>query len=211
MFGSRMTSLKARLSARMARSLMVVGIAGAALASTACSNDSLTAPEMSAAPALRGDLVSTINAVSSTLISKTALLRSKPIASPITRSLTVSNTGGVISIPEAGVTLTIPKGAIGATPITISVTALPGSAVAYHFEPHGTKFLSKITLTQDLSGTAWFSNNKLKLGGGYFADDSQINLLTGKSLLNELLPVSTSGAKLNLDISHFSGYMVSMD
>lgn len=206
-----MTSLAARLSARMARSLMVVGVAGAALASTACSSDSLTAPELSAAPSLRSDLVSTINAIGNTLFNKKALTRTAPIAAPITRSLTVSNAGGVIQIPEAGVTLTIPKGAIGGTPITISVTALAGNAVAYHFEPHGTQFLKKITLTQDLSNTAWFGNAKLTLGGGYFADDSQINLLSGKSLLNELLPVTLTGSKLNLEIGHFSGYMVSMD
>jgi hypothetical protein len=98
-----------------------------------------------------------------------ALQRNAPIAQSITRSITLYQSGGTLRIPETGLTLMIPRNAIGNAPITISVTALPRRAVAYSFEPHGTRFLDNLTLSQDLGNTSWKGNTgRIVLGGGYF-------------------------------------------
>ena len=145
----------------------------------------------------------------STLVSSTALMRTTPLAASITRSVTLRAAGGVLQIPEAGLVVTIPRGAVGDTTATISVTALPGSAVAYDFQPHGAKFLTQLKINQSLAGTTWAGNTGLtKLSAGYFANTSQVNTSTGAALLNEQISGTVAGNTYQFDVAHFSGYMV---
>lgn len=188
---------------------------GAALALTACSPERATAPATDvAAPAngLLGDLLGgTLGAVDG-LVTKTALIRTIPILTPVTRSITLKGTGGTLSLPEAGLTVTIPREAIGDTAVTISVTALPGIGVAYSFQPHGVKWKAPLRFSQDLRGTIGLGGLLGKrLGGGYFADDDQVNGRTGQVKLNEVLSGGTISGRFEFNIWHFSGYMVSMD
>src|SRR4051794_36184215 len=60
--------------------------------------------------------------------------REKPIRE-VTASKVIDSRGGTISLPEAGLTLIVPAGAV-ANATAFSVTAIEGSSVAYEFEPH---------------------------------------------------------------------------
>jgi hypothetical protein len=201
------------LSRRTQRVVIALTLACGVLAVGACSSDRLTAPPIDAAPASAprtNDLI--LSTPGGTLVGKRALLRNTPISQPITRSITLYQSGGTLRIPETGLTLTIPRNAIGNNPITITATALPGRSVAYSFEPHGTRFLNNLTLTQDLANTSWEGNaGRVVLGGGYFQNDYQISTMFGFALLNEQLPVMVTGGRVHMNINHFSGYMVSMD
>ena len=177
----------------------------------ACSSDSVTAPEMarSNSGGLVGSTLTTLSSTANKLLNVTGLLRTKPLTSSIVRSGLITQGGGRIEIPELGFRLDIPAGAIPTNTMTITVTALPGSMVAYDFQPHGTRFLKPLSIRQDLQGTNW-SNSGVKgtLTGGYFKDQSQLSLFGGTAKLDETFPVTLESSRLSFNIVHFSGYMV---
>ena len=177
-----------------------------ALAS-ACSNDTVTAPQSTSRKGLTGDLLSGVTGL---LIPAKALERDTAIES-MTRSFTITRDGGGrLELDEAGLRIDVPSGAILTNSLTITVTVLPGKSVAYDFQPHGTRFLRPLAFRQDLEGTSWdHSGFKGTLNGGYFRSTQQLNLLTGRALLDELFPVTVKTHELRFDINHFSGYMVS--
>ena len=148
-----------------------------------------------------------------TLISKTALTWPTSRRDALVRSFTVrQDSGSTLELPEVGLVVQVPKGAIPTAQMTITITVLPGLAVAYSFEPHGTVFRKPLIVQQNLALTSWAGNTGLSfIGAGYFANDNQVNPLTGTVLLNELLPANLIGTRLRFAIQHFSGYMVSTD
>lgn len=181
-----------------------------ALAFTTACSDSLTAPvaapEVTAQKGLISDIVGVVTGL---LIPAKALTRDVAVPT-ITRSFTFTRTGGKIEIPETGLRVDVPTDAIPGTTLTITVTVLPGKSVAYDFQPHGTQFRKPLVFKQDLVGTSWDKLGfKGTLSGGYFKDKSQLNLLTGLGLLNELLPLTIKTHEASFNINHFSGYMVS--
>jgi hypothetical protein len=125
----------------------------------------------------------------------------------------IDQSGGTISIPETGLTLSFPAGAVVA-PITITVTADP-QYVAYKMEPTGTQFLKGVTATQ-LLNTTTLSGSPLRsqLYATYIADDS-LNL-SGKVRVLEVEPGTTIFSVLSpllpqahvWTITHFSRYML---
>ena len=199
------------LRSRVARQTSLVGIVFAALTAAACSTERAFGPstesaQASPAPASHELLIGLGT------IPKKALLRQKALKTAITRSFTVTATGGTLTIPEVGFTLTVPAKAINGSSLTIKVTALAGSAVAYSFEPHGTQFLSGLSMAQNLASTTWSQNSSfMLLGGGYFKNDAQVNTTTGVAVIDETLPVVVLGTQAYLRLWHFSGYMISMD
>ena len=60
-------------------------------------------------------------------------------------SKTIDQSGGVLTIPETGLTIEFPAGALSG-PITITVTA-DQKYVAYKMDPAGTQFLKDVTVT----------------------------------------------------------------
>lgn len=193
----------------------LIATAAMVAVASACSNDAPIAPEVTAKNGLIGNLVGgvgdVVNGVVGLLIPAKALTRDVAIATPITRSFTVTRKdGGRIEITQAGLRVDIPSDAISTTSLTITVTVLAGRAVAYDFQPHGTKFLKPLAFRQDLVGTSWdHSDFRGTLNGGYFKDTKQVNLLSGLSLLDELFPVELGTHEARFNINHFSGYMVS--
>jgi hypothetical protein len=125
----------------------------------------------------------------------------------------IDQSGGTISIPETGLTLFFPAGAVDA-PITITVTADP-EYVAYKMEPTGTQFLKGVTATQ-LLNTTTLSGSPLRsqLYAAYIADDSLS--LSGKVPVLEVEPGTTIFSVLSpllpqahvWTIRHFSRYML---
>ncbi|MEO8619446.1 MAG: hypothetical protein ABI625_00190 [bacterium] len=128
------------------------------------------------------------------------------VAAPITVSVAVSKTkGGVLRIPQLGVNVTIPVGAVDSD-MTISMTALAGSVVAFDFEPAGTKFKAPLRVTQDLGLTSWIGT---PFDIVYFKSSDDINSSTKKIKVSEVIPVTLVGPTASFDIWHFSGYAVS--
>lgn len=175
----------------------------------ACSGEPATAPgtplaaKVSAPSSdLLGGVVGVLN-----LSALNGLLRTTPLASDITVSKTIGTAGGTLSIPAAGVTVTVPSGAL-ATSTVITMTARKGVLVAYDFAPHGITFAKPLVFSQKLTGTnaTILSAPLLKLG--YYSDPSLLTAVGGT--VSELL-----GGTINLlswtftsNIKHFSGYMV---
>jgi hypothetical protein len=186
-------------TARTLSCAALIAVAGA------CAGDSLTSPTPTPAPS-QGLIGGLLGLVSQLLTPVNGLLRTTVLDQPVVRSITVGSNGGVLRIPETGLTLTIPQYAVTSS-TTITVTAVAGRTVAYEFQPHGLVFRKPITFTQSLASTSLLSTTSLS--GGYFKEVSQLDPMTGAALINEELPARVSNGTVSFDISHFSGYMVS--
>ena len=173
--------------------LCVIGV------TISCSNDSPTSPSSEAArePASRSLLGNPVTVV--------PLQRTSPLNANVQTSATIGILGGTLSIPQAGFQLVIPPLAL-TSPVTITATALAGSAVAYELAPHGLTFIVPALATQNLGGT------QARLGGpvsslslfvGYFPNSLQLTSVTELLSLQLNLLSQTSTAT----ITHFSGYV----
>jgi hypothetical protein len=128
-------------------------------------------------------------------------------------SQTIGASGGTISIPETGFSMSFPAGAV-AGPIKITVTS-DDKYVAYKMEPSGTRFAKDVTVTQQLNTTTLYGQ---PLHGllyvGYIGDDNA--KLTGRIPVLELEPSKTIFSPLSAllpeahvwIIRHFSRYML---
>lgn len=130
----------------------------------------------------------------------TVLERSVPLAEDEVVTRTIGFLGGVIRLPEAGLTVAFPVGALR-EPTRITVTAPAGNLVGYHFEPHGLEFHRGVTVMQDLS----------------LADLLDLGDLSAAYFEGELEPTVTALETLPLwllrslgvfNIEHFSGYVI---
>ena len=146
------------------------------------------------------------------------LLREKPLSRPITVTKVIRHRGGTIDVPGTDFQLRIPRGAFSGPSMTFTVTALPGAAVAYDFEPHGSQFLVPLQFVQklghtNLKGIRVASGFQPEVSGAYFTDASMIDPTTGIAVVTEVLPADIAatwaGETLTFPIRHFSGYMAS--
>ena len=159
----------------------------------------LTAPT----PAPSATLVGTVGS----LVSVDGLQRTVPLAAPISVARTIGADGGTLSIPQAGVSVTVPSGALTA-PTQITMTARAGSLVAYDFAPHGITFAKPLVFTQQLRGTSASLVTAPLLELGYYPDASLLTKVGG--LVSELIGGTTNLVtwSFSAKISHFSGYIV---
>ena len=134
-----------------------------------------------------------------------------PVTTAQSASAVIGALGGQISLPELGLTVTVPALAV-MTPTTITVTAVPGNIVAYEFEPHGLRFNAPLVVTQSLTGTSASRGGLIPgvLYGGYFADASALDQLGGTALVDEILRVSIDRllGTATFSVVHFSGYLL---
>jgi hypothetical protein len=130
-------------------------------------------------------------------------------------SKTIGSSGGVISIPETGLTMEFPAGSLKSA-LTITVTA-DEQYVAYKMEPSGTQFLKDVKVTQSLKPTS-LSGQPLRslLYAAYIADDGI--RLSGKVPVIEIEPSKTILSPITglpeaqvWVIRHFSRYMLASD
>lgn len=177
-----------------------------AIALVSCGIDQPTAvprSEVAAPGAPNASLLTTVTS----LLSVEGLQRTTPLAAPITVSKSIGTDGGTLSIPEAGVTVFVPRGAL-TQPTTLTMTARAGSLVAYDFAPHGITFAKPLVFTQSLKGTNASLLTAPFLQLGYYPD---ANLLTKTGgLVSELLggTLNTLTWSFTAPIPHFSGYIV---
>lgn len=191
-----------RTIARSASALVAV----AAVFMSACSGESVTQPNVTA----KNGLLTVVTDLVNVLIPVKALTRDTAVKAGVTRSFTFTKTGGAIDMPETGLHVDVPANAIPGTTLTIVVTALPGTAIAYDFQPHGTVFLKPLVFRHSLRNTSWDKSLiKGAVNGAYFKNTSQVSLLGGTSLIDELLGTTIINKEVSFSIRHFSGYMVS--
>jgi hypothetical protein len=199
------TSLRARLTPRLARTLAFVGAAGLALGTAACTTDGPTALSEQTASFAKaaGGNVGLATEV-------TTLTWTKPVAAR-TASAVIGRAGGVLRIPS-GARLVVPAGAVSAN-VTFRVTEVAGSMVAYDFEPHGITFAVPLTLEQPINGTNFDRFTNPVVRGAYFKDVRQLDHARGKAKVDEFRPTVLSIDKkwIRFSIDHFSGYIVAMD
>ena len=189
-----------------------IGALALALTLAACSADQVSAPtQVSAAPAdaqsgLLGGLLGTVTGVLN-LTTTDAVQRTTPLAAPITVSKEIGYYGGTLSIPEAGVTVIVPRGALMRT-TTITMTARAGSLLAYDFSPTGTKFYKPLVFNQSLNGTNVTLLQVPLLRLGYYSDPGLLGELT--ATVSDLLGGVTDllSWSFTAPIKHFSGYVV---
>jgi hypothetical protein len=180
-------------------------IALSALAAVSCGTEHPTLPQLQQSPPTEAssDLLGLTS-----LLGMNGLQRTKALAAPITVSKSIGSEGGTIAIPEAGVTVTVPRGALAKT-TKITMTARAGTLVAYDFEPHGITFAKPLAFSQKLSGTNATLLSAPFLQLGYYQDASLLTKTGG--IVSELLggAVNTLSWTFTSQIGHFSGYMVS--
>ena len=186
------------------RRLVALALGSHVLAS--CGGDHPTLPQLkqSAPEAPAGDLLGGLTS----LLGVNGLQRTQALAAPITVTKAIGPDGGTLAIPQAGVTVTVPRGALAAT-TTITMTARAGSLVAYDFAPHGITFAKPLVFSQQLRGTNATLLSAPFLQLGYYQDASLLTKTGG--LVSELLggAVNTLTWTFTSTIPHFSGYMVS--
>lgn len=144
----------------------------------------------------------------SALMATTPLNRVVALKHDLTVARTIGSEGGTIRFPAAGLTLTVPAGAVSRS-TRFSITALKGKAVAYEFQPHGTVFARSLIAQQSLLGT------QPPLGGavlqaGYFPNRNLVDPTGASALVSEFIPgaVDTQLVSFRWKIDHFSGYIV---
>jgi hypothetical protein len=189
-----------------------IGALALVLTLAGCSADRATAPApmtaSSAEPSasLLGGLLGTVTGVLN-LTTVQGVQRTTPLAAPITVTKDIGYYGGTLSIPEAGVTVIVPRGALMRT-TTITMTARAGSLLAYDFSPTGTTFNVPLVFHQSLRGTNVTLLQAPLLRLGYYSDPGLLGAVTAS--VTDLLAGVTSllDWSFNAPIKHFSGYLV---
>lgn len=138
------------------------------------------------------------------------LQRSAPLLHNFAAAQVIGREGGTLSIPEAGLSVEFPPNAVRA-PTLISVTALPGTGVAYDFQPHGLVFRRPPVITQDLRGTAVFGDPSLRatLEGAYVPNPAGLAGRTARVRETRPTVVDVSGWTMRFGVDHFSTYVAS--
>jgi hypothetical protein len=130
----------------------------------------------------------------------TVLERRVPLAHDEVVTRTIGRWGGVIHLPEAGLTMTFPWGAVKqATEIT--VTAPAGNLVGYLFGPHGTEFDRPVVMLQDMTKTKGLGWGGLSVA--YFDGDLEPTVTALERIVMRLL-----GGIGIFRIEHFCGYVI---
>jgi hypothetical protein len=177
---------------------------------TACSMDPV-APPLAGSPRPTESPVqatATTTSTSGTLVN--GLLWTKAV-SQTSVSRVIGPSGGSLSISN-GIKITVPRGAVS-TNTTFTVTRLPGTIVAYDFQPHGTAFAVPLTIEQPTLGTNVMKAPTVSsIEGAYFPLSSSLDQTNGSAVVTEFEPtfVSADRAWITFTVKHFSGYIVAM-
>jgi len=187
----------------MTRALSAALALGVGVTLAACNSDQAAAT----GPILRADAVSDQPQLAP------VLKRTAPLAHVETASITIrGNHGGELRLPRAGLKVVIPGNALPSSdPLTITVTAVAGDAVAYEFEPHGIVFAAPLSATQDLAHTTWSDHTgNSTLEAAYFASGSDLDVSAGTARISEFFATDmvATGKRLHWGIPHFSGYVI---
>jgi hypothetical protein len=138
--------------------------------------------------------------------------RRLPLNTDLSATAIIGPRGGSLTIPDAGLTVLFPRGALSSR-VSITAYAYAGNRVVYDFEPHGLVFNVPVIVMQRLRGTALNVNprGRPNVWGGYLplglADVDPSD--TGS--FSQVFPGTYGGAAGGdayafFSTSHFSGY-----
>jgi len=202
-----------RVAAAVRTSAVMVGVAGLAIG---CGEVAPTAPD-DPMPSLARRAGKPARTADATLSDGrvTVIRRLTPLPRDITAGEWINKNGGSITIPEAGLKVTVPAGAV-ARRTYFTVIAHAGDLVSYEFGPHGMAFPVPLQLHQDIRElNIWKQNGDLSptvipIEAGYFPSRSDIDSTQGIAVVQEILPVDIdlAGSKLHFGVQHFSGYLL---
>jgi hypothetical protein len=179
-------------------------VLGAFVFLAGCS-DLPTAPELDPVTpqsGLLGDLVGvaleTVDGVVETVVGvlSPVLTRTEPLSRDEVVSEYIGHWGGTIRLPRAGLTVTVPRGALNGT-TRITVRAPAGDLLGYEFAPHGLQFERPVVLTQEVSRRSASGGLEVVYFDGTLLPTVQVLVV---------LPVVTVGDVAVFRIEHFSGY-----
>jgi hypothetical protein len=217
---------------------------GIAVLSTACTPENISGPQAPLAPPsatvtapavtapgasaslnllggilkLPGTLIQTVTKTVSDLLFP-VVQRKVALSHSITVSRVIGRSGGSVTVPDAGLTITFASGALRSN-TQITVTADAGRAVSYEFGPHGTQFYAPVTIKQDMSLTTLADNPGAGPGihGGYTANGlaDLVNGLLARvaEILNATTTIVTGKdgrrhlGTTSFVVKHFSGYIL---
>lgn len=151
---------------------------------------------------------------SSSLTEVLVLGRPSPLESAVTVTRAIGKNGGSIEIPEAGLKVVFPLGAVvppkGSKTVDITVTAVAGSDVAYAFGPSGLVFEAPVKIEQDLKVTNALKDSSLlsSVEGAFYQQLKG----DGTASVSEFRPTSVdvSDSKIKFYVEHFSGYLLAV-
>jgi hypothetical protein len=172
------------------------------VSAAACGGDA-TAPSASPFDQIRKEVVDPA-------VVAPVLARTKVIHGNRTASAVVDARGGWLSLPEAGLYVYVPAGAVK-NRVTLTAKAIPGDLMAYQFGPHGAKFDVPLIMYQSLDLAALPRGTDLsKFEVGYFADERTLDFRTKNVKINEFIPTGIvfDGHAVRFEVSHFSGYVI---
>ena len=184
-------------------------VSAALLLATSCSD----APT-GASPPSSLDRVESTAAVQAGYVARGDILqRNVFLADDQSVSATISPDGGFLVLPEAGLLMLFPRGAV-AQPTLITATALKGRGIVYDFQPHGLSFLRPIYVAQLLIDTEVNAPRSVKrtlpLWGGYLVNGSNDIAADGSAGFTEVFPVFFQGKGSDrlavFTTRHFSQY-----
>jgi hypothetical protein len=187
-----------------------VVVALAALLGASCS-DSSTAPRPAATSELNRAVTT---ALAHTYIARGEIVkRTGNLQDDITATASITPDGGSLSLPEAGLVLIFPRGAVSET-VEVTATALKGKRLVYDFQPHGLVFATPIYVAQQLRGTELNAQRAQKKGldvwAGYLSRGTSDILVDGSANFSETFNATYYGTGTETLVvfmtTHFSGY-----
>ncbi len=185
-----------------------LAIAGSSWFLAACSSDlSPTAPTVTSAEAMQLQQESENASTIGELTSVSTLSRTTRLQQSVSASALLGPKGGTLSIPSLGVSLEVPAGALSST-VRLTMTALPGDAIAYDLAPQGLSFAVPLRLQQRLSDTDWTPAATLE--GANFNSISQVNPQGSEARVSAKLRAWLTGSSVSIYFKKASGYLVSM-
>lgn len=141
------------------------------------------------------------------LTTVSTLSRVNRLEGSVSASAVLGPRGGTLSIPSLGVALDVPSGALTSA-IRLTLTALPGDAVAYDLAPHGLSFRVPLRLQQRLAATNWEPTATLE--GAKFNSVSQVDSQGRSARVSATLRACLTGSSVSIYFKKSSGYLVSM-
>jgi hypothetical protein len=141
------------------------------------------------------------------------LKRTYTISEDIATSAAIGPAGGVLAVPEAGLLVYFPPGALVQSTL-ITATAFKGKNVAYDFQPHGLRFVTPIYVMQELVrtelNTARAMKKEMGIWAGYLANGTDDILPDGSATFSEVFNAFFDGTGSDrlavFTTTHFSGY-----
>ena len=187
-----------------------VAVSAALFVATSCSDGSGIADPIS--PLTRTDAVASARGNHGKR--EHVLKRESRLRDAVSASATITPEGGVLQLPEAGLLMYFPPGAVARTTV-VSAKARRGNHVVYDFQPHGLTFSTPIYVAQSLAYTELSSARarakRPYVSGAYLSNGEADLFADGSATLAEIFDTHYSGTDGEMlavfATTHFSGYV----